>query len=124
MHRQLSKEGKVHYTHEASLNRIFGNSDWRTRFIDSVEIEADLFGVGGINNVKTATPESVTRYMHERMTSVFRGGVLDEWMPLGRHGGHWYSLMFACANPSPKATGLALKLAGDVMRSGARGRSK
>ena len=122
VHRQLSTRGKVHYTHEASLDRIFGNREWRTKFIDSVEEEPNLFGVGGVDNIKTATPESVTRYMHERMATVFKGGVLNEWMPLGKNGGHWYSLMFACANPSPKANELAMKLAGAVMRSGKHGR--
>lgn len=122
VHRQLGTNGTVHYTHEASLNRIFGNTEWRTKFIDSVDIAPDLFGTRGKSHVKTATPESVTRYMHERMSKIFRGGVLNEWMPLGRNGGHWYSLMFACANPSLRAADLAMKLSGDVMRSGKRGR--
>ena len=124
VHRQLGTQGKVHYTHEESLNRIFGSRDWRTRFIDTVEIAADLFSPAGVGNSKVATPDSVTKYMHERMSSVFAGGVHDKWMPLGQKGGHWYSLMFACANPSPNATKLAMRLAGAVIGSGKRGRAK
>jgi hypothetical protein len=41
--------------------------------------------------------------MIARMKQVFRGGVLDEWLPLGSRNIHMYSLLFAWANPSPKA---------------------
>ena len=60
----------------------------------------------------------------ERMKAVFAGGVSDEWLPLGRNQGHWYSLIFACSNPSPKASALALKLAKAVLRTEKRGRTK
>ncbi|HVZ05383.1 three-Cys-motif partner protein TcmP [Hyphomicrobium sp.] len=123
IYRQLGTNGSVHYTHEQSLDRILGTTEWRTRFIESVDEAPDLFGDSSTSFVKTATPESVTKFMHERMSTVFEGGVLDEWLPLGRNGGHWYSFMFACANPSPKAKDLAMKLARAVMRSGNRGRS-
>ena len=122
VYRQIAENGGVHYTHEASLDRLFGTSDWRQAFIGSDEAEADLFGVANNNSVKTATPESVTKFMCKRL-EIFEGGVLNEWLRLGRGDAHWYSLMFAWANPSAGA-----KKAGDiaraVMRSGKSGRSK
>lgn len=123
VNRQISRDGSVHDTHEASLDRIFGTADWRQAFIDIDVSDPDLFGNERSNQVKTATPESVTKYMHHRLTSIFRGGVLDEWLPLGRNNAHWYSLMFAWANPDPKAK-MAGKIAVSVMRSGKIGRAK
>jgi hypothetical protein len=58
----------------------------------------------------------VTRFMIRRMRETFKGVVLDEWLPLGRAGSHWYSLLFACANPSGKATDIAGRIARDVMK--------
>lgn len=53
--------------------------------------------------------------MIERMKTVFKGVVLDEWLPLGRGGSHWYSLLFACANPSSQAKQIAERVARAVM---------
>jgi hypothetical protein len=54
--------------------------------------------------------------MIRRMKEIFKGVVLDEWLPLGRAGSHWYSLLFACANPSFRATDVAGRIARAVMR--------
>lgn len=122
VHRQIGRDGTVHDTHEASLDRLLGTKDWRFRFIEE-QSRTDLFG--GIENVPTkiATPDSITRYMIQRMKTIFRGGVLDHWLPLGSNGVHMYSLIFAWANPSEKAK-LAGKLADAVLRSERRGRAK
>jgi len=120
VHRQIS-EGGSHETREESLDRLFGVTDWREKFVTQRE-GTDLFGIARSAS-KVATPESITLYMIERMKSVFKGGVLDEWLPLGRNGQHWYSLIFACANPDPKAHQLALRLASGVLRSKSGGRS-
>jgi hypothetical protein len=66
--------------------------------------------------VKQATVDSITRYMIKRMKQVFKGVVLDEWLPLGRGGSHWYSLLFACSNPSTAATKIAERVARAVMK--------
>lgn len=121
VHRQISKDAKVHATHENSLDEMLGTRDWRTAFINEEESE-DLFG-SRKDRTKTATPESITKFMIERMRSVFKGGVLDDWLPLGNKGMHMYSLLFAWANPSEKAR-LAGKLAKAVLRSKAIGRPK
>lgn len=57
------------------------------------------------------------------MGQIFKGGVLDEWLPLGSRGIHMYSLVFAWANPREKAK-LAGKLAKAVLGSVRRGRTK
>lgn len=121
VYRQISQGAGVHKTHEASLDELLGTPEWRTSFIESRPI-ADLFGLTE-QVTRVATPESITRFMLDRMKGIFRGGVLDDWLPLGAKGIHMYSLMFAWANPYPKAR-LAGKLAQAVLRSAASGRPK
>lgn len=120
VHRQISRRGTVHETHEGPLDRLMGTSEWRTAFLEKRRSE-DLFE--GTRDVahKVATPESITLFMIKRMKSVFEGGVLDEWLPL-RSRGIEYSLLFAWANPSEKAK-LAGKLAAAVLKGQKRGRS-
>ncbi len=122
VHRQISGAGTVDKTHEESLDRLMGTRDWRTKFIGTKPI-ADLFDEGRVSSTKTATTESITQFMIERMKTVFNGGVLDEWLPLSTKGIK-YSLIFASANPNPMAWKLASKLAGAVLRSQKRGRTK
>jgi three-Cys-motif partner protein len=121
VYRQISKTKGVHSSHEKSLDELFGTTEWRDVFVERRQVD-DLFG-SREEQEKTATVESVTRYMANRLKSVFNGGVLDEWLPLGSRKIHMYSLMFAWANPGEKAK-LAGKLAQAVLRSGKGGRAK
>lgn len=118
--RQISKRKGVHKDHEASLDKLLGTPEWRDVFIETKS-------VGGLfdqreDRERRATVESITKFMADRMKTVFKGGVLDEWLPLGSGNVHMYSLMFAWANPSEKAK-LAGKLASAVLRSSSVGRS-
>jgi three-Cys-motif partner protein len=124
VHRQIGKSGKVHHTHSDSLDMMLGTTKWRNAFLrDEQNAQGSLFEEAGSSTVKVATPDSITRFMIDRMNKIFKGGVLDTWLPLGSRGVHMYSLIFAWANPSDKAK-LAGKLAGAVLRSGSRGRRK
>jgi three-Cys-motif partner protein len=123
VHRQVGKDGTVHYTHAPSLDRIFGTSEWRQAFLGDEEGMPDLFQQQERQAKKLVTPASATQFMIKRMKSVFAGGVLDEWLQLGPRGHHSYSLVFAWANPSPGAA-KAGKIAKAVLRSGARGGAK
>lgn len=113
VYRQISRKGGIHKTHIASLDKLLGTTAWREVFVETVKID-DLFGSREVEE-KRATVDSVTRFALERMKKVFMGGVLDEWLPLGSKGIHMYSLIFAWANPSPKAK-LAEKLSRAVLR--------
>lgn len=122
VHRQIGGTGAAHEDyHASSLDRLLGTPDWRTAFAE-IRDTSDLFGPAQ-RQQKIATPESITVFMIERMKSIFAGGVLDEWLPLGSEGRHSYSLIFACANPDPKANTLALRLARGVLRSNKHGRA-
>jgi three-Cys-motif partner protein len=112
--RQIGNDGSVHWTHEKSLDRLFGTTEWRKAAVRQRETE-DLFGPR-TETEKTATPQSMTELMIARMRTVFRGGVLSEWLPLGSNNTHMYSLIFAWANPNRAATRLAKTLARAVLK--------
>lgn len=112
VYRQISATGQTTVEQESSITRIIGANDWKNEWTTK-ETEPTLFGDEEITS-KQVGIDDITRYMISRMRREFKGGVLDEWLPLGRDGAHWYSLLFAWANPSPKAK-LAAKLAKHVM---------
>jgi three-Cys-motif partner protein len=115
VNRQISASGEFDAGKAASLDRVLGTSEWRGQFI-TTETGQDLWGMDQKTSFKQTNVDSVTRFMIRRMKEIFRGVVLDEWLPLGRAGSHWYSLLFACANPSSKATDVAGRIARAVMR--------
>jgi three-Cys-motif partner protein len=114
INRQISSTGEFDTHKGASLDRVLGTSEWREQFVARISHD-NLWGETEEISFKQSTVDSVTRYMIERMKKVFRGVVLDEWLPLGRGGSHWYSLIFACANPSAKAKEIAERVARAVM---------
>src|SRR5690606_9199653 len=59
---------------------------------------------------RVESADQVTRYMISCMKGVFGGGVSDTWLPLGKGGSHWFSLIFAWSNPSKSATELASRV--------------
>lgn len=123
VHRQISNDGSYDKDKEQSLNKIFGTNSWVQECIKEDHSMGDLFEPERVRRTKDATPNSITLFMIKRLKEVFKGGVLDEYLPLGSRGHHSFSLLFAWANPSPKA-----KKAGDiaraVMRSKRSGRTK
>jgi three-Cys-motif partner protein len=114
INRQISASGNFDTYKGASLDRVLGTSEWREEFVARIDRE-NLWGETEQVSFKQSTVDSVTRFMIKRMKAVFKGVVLDEWLPLGRGGSHWYSLIFACANPRAKATEIAERVARAVM---------
>ena len=97
----------------ASLDRLFGPNDWRSAFIKR-ETESDLFGPTETQK-KIADVEDITRFMIKCMNEIFEGQASNSWMPLGRNGAHWYSLIFAMANPAKAATKIGHPMANHIM---------
>lgn len=114
INRQISASGQFDKHKGASLDKVLGTSKWREQFVAQINRE-NLWGEIEQTSFKQSTVDSVTRFMIQRMKTVFRGVVLEEWLPLGRGGSHWYSLIFACANPNPKAKEIAERVARAVM---------
>jgi len=97
----------------ASLDRLFGPNDWRGAFIKR-ETASDLFGITETQQ-KIADVEDITRFMIKCMNDIFEGRASNHWMPLGRNGAHWYSLIFAMANPAKAATKIGHPMANHIM---------
>jgi three-Cys-motif partner protein len=114
INRQISASGEFDIHKGASLDKVLGTSKWRDEFVARVTRE-NLLGEIEQISFKQSTVDSVTRFMIGRMKEIFKGIVLDEWLPLGGGGSHWYSLIFACANPSANATDIAKRVARAVM---------
>lgn len=115
INRQISSTAEFDAAKAASLDFVFGTDEWRAEFLATMKAN-DLWGQEQERLVKQATVDSITRFMIKRMKHVFKGVVLDEWLPLGRGGNHWYSLLFACSNPSTSAIRIAERVARAVMR--------
>lgn len=107
--RQISRDGKIHKTHSASIDRLFGTPDWRTAFVKRKKTR-DLFDQEIELTEKTVTPESAADFMIDRLKSVFKGSVGDFKVPLGKHAYPSYYLLFASGNPTGPAKSLAAKL--------------
>jgi three-Cys-motif partner protein len=122
VHRQIGRNAQVDADKEKSLTSLYGTAEWKTALM-SEEESPDLFGVGSRRSINTSSPTLATEFMIKRMKSVFKGGVLDEWLVLGRKKHHSYSLIFAWANPSAGAR-KAGTIARAVIRSGEHGRTK
>ncbi len=113
--RQVSKEGEIHKTHIASIDKLYGNTNWQNLFIKREFIE-DLFG-GNEKVSRNVTVSSATELMIYQMKQVFKGGVLDQWVSLGKNKGYpEFSLIFAWANPSESACRLARILGKQVLK--------
>ena len=106
--RQIGSDGRVDQNQSRSMTKLFGTDEWQTAFLKP-STQADLFG-DSPSREKVVTAESAAEFMKQRMRDVFRGGVLDEMIPLGKHSYPSYYLIFAWGNDSPKARELAEKL--------------
>ena len=96
------------------LDKVLGTPDWRGRIIANT-VTTDLFGDPVSSTSKIGGAVELAAFVQERLRTAFKGGVSDKALPLGRGGRHEFSLIFACANPSPKASILALRLADAVL---------
>lgn len=114
VNRQIGRSGIVRDEHARSLDRMFGPNDWRSAAVEESS-EPDLFG-DTVSFKKRTDPEGITQFMIDCMKKIFKGHVIDTWLPLGRNGAHWYSLLFASANPSKRAINLSKTLATAVMK--------
>lgn len=111
VYRQISKNGTIDPTHEPSITRIYGTGEWKEAFLKPSK-QGDLFGQPP-NPDKNVTPESAAQFMIERLGTVFKGGVMQEMIPLGKHAYPSFYLVFAWGNTSPKAK----KLANDLSKA-------
>ena len=115
MNRQVTNQGRVLEQSEELIDEMLGTSAWREEVLAEIP-HIDLFGEIVSDIQKVGNAEHFERVAIEQLKKAFQGGVSAKAMPLGRNGMHEFSLVFACANPSPKANTLALRLANAVLK--------
>lgn len=102
---------------QASLDRVLGATNWRERWYSHESTPKDIFETQG-QAVRRADIDAIEAYVKERLSTVFKGTVLDPVRLHHRNGAPLASLFFAVSNTSPPAVALATKIASHILRSG------
>jgi three-Cys-motif partner protein len=114
MSRQIRSDGTF-LPSAKKIDDIWGSGEWRTKAVREAEPIEDLFGQIDQRFEKVARAEQFSEMFRERLSEVYKGGVAKRYLPLGRGRLHEFSLMFACANPSPPAASAALRIANHIL---------
>lgn len=117
MSRQIRSDGTF-LPSAKKIDELWGSSEWRAKAVREAEPIEDLFGQIDKRFEKVARAEQFSEMFRARLAEVFKGGVAKSYLPLGKGRLHQFSLMFACANPSPPAAGAALRIANHILGRG------
>jgi three-Cys-motif partner protein len=99
----------------ARLDLLLGNTEWRRLFYTK-NPTGDLFD-NPSQMIRSVDTEGVEKYLRERLSAIFRGGVGRHALALSnRKGACMFLLFFACGNPNPRASALALRIANHILR--------
>lgn len=116
MSRQIKDDGSF-LPGAAKIDQIWGSASWRTKAVRRTDASADLFGSVDPRLEKIAKAKQFSEMFRHHLNEVFAGGVAKTYLPLGRGRRHDFSLMFACANPSPAASQAAMRIANHILRT-------
>lgn len=116
MSRQIKSDGSF-LPGASRIDEIWRSSDWREKAVREAEVSEDLFGSVDQRLEKIAKAKQFSEMFCDHLGSTFAGGVAKNYLPLGRGRRHDFSLMFACANPSPPASQAAMRIANHILRT-------
>lgn len=117
INRQITTDGRVLHVGGERIDAMLGTTEWRNRLTKIEASPIDLFGQSIARGSKAGGIHEIAAFVIERLQSIFKGGAVSYGLPLGTQGRAMYTLVFACANPAPKAHKLALKLASAVLKT-------
>lgn len=105
----------------AALNRILGTDEWRKSFYEPKR-QSDLFGVGSEGDERHVEHPQMLEYVSTRLKGLFPAVTDPKVLYQGGDsknpsGSPLFALYFAASNKSPKAYGLARKIARDILNS-------
>ncbi len=115
INRQITRDGRILPEGGKRIDAMLGTTEWRSRLVRT-ETTVDLFGLQ-THSLKAGGIDEIAELVLERLAGIFKGGVVKYGLPLGTQGKAMYTLVFACANPAPKARKLTQRLAGAVLRT-------
>lgn len=116
MSRQIKDDGSF-LPGAAKIDQLWGSPDWRTKAVRRAHTSGDLFGSVDERLEKIAKAKQFSEMFRDHLQDAFEGGVSKAYLPLGRGRRHDFSLMFACANPSPAASQAAMRIANHILRT-------
>jgi len=116
MSRQIKDDGTF-LPGASRIDEIWGSGDWRTKAVRRADTSVDLFGGVDERLEKIARAKQFSEMFRDHLQGVFAGGVAKAYLPLGRGRRHDFSLMFACANPTPAASETAMRIANHILRT-------
>jgi hypothetical protein len=113
LNRLLTKSGDIPQEWRDTLDRSLGTQEWRSAFYRN-EGDPDLFDGARSKTVKDADPMKLEKFYLDRLRRIFPT-VMNNCIRLTNSKDQtMYLLCFACANPSPKAKALVVKLVGSA----------
>jgi three-Cys-motif partner protein len=115
LNRMLKREGDIPEAWQHRIDDHLGCTNWRDAFYAN-SATTSLFGDLLEDHQKTATIDALRRFALDRFRTIFPW-VCDQALPLANSKGSvLYHLFLVCANPSPAAGQLAMKLARSAMK--------
>ena len=111
--RMMTRSGEIDSTWIAKLNSIFGDSSWKNRFYHA-DPQLNLFGTTEV--IKEVSTEALKEYIEERLGSIFAKVSSNSRVLLNRKNSPLFLFCFAVSNKTPKAIGLALKVANYILK--------
>lgn len=111
--RMMTRSGEMDSTWITKLNSIFGDDSWKNRFYHA-DPQMNLFGTTEV--VKEVRTEALKEYIEERLGSVFAKVSNNSRVLFNRKNSPLFLFCFAVSNKTPKAIGLALKVANYILK--------
>jgi three-Cys-motif partner protein len=116
MSRQIKDDGSF-LPGAQRIDKLWGSANWRGEAVRKIDAPLDLFGGVDERIEKVARATQFSEMFRVHLAKVFKGGVASAYLPLGRGKRHDFSLMFACANPSPPAHQAAMRIANHILKT-------
>ena len=103
-----------------SITRLLGTDEWRQEFY-APQRQSDLFG-NDSGDAREAGPQEMLKYVSKRLKNIFPAVAEPQILYQAGDskkpsGAPLFALYFAASNPSPKAYGLAIKIAKGVLNA-------
>jgi three-Cys-motif partner protein len=117
INRQITTDGRVLTEGGERIDAMLGTQEWRPLLVKTETTPVNLFGETETRSIKSGGIDEIAEFVLERLAGIFKGGVARYGWPLGSQGRAMYTLVFACANPTLKASQLALRLADAVLKT-------
>ncbi len=113
--RVLTRDGDIPKEWVKRIDDHLGECDWRNAVYEQTS-EDDLFSSAVLKTKKTLTPEGLRQFIAKRLVTIFPYVSETQLELKNSKDATLYHLFIICANPVPKATELAKKLALSAMK--------